>query len=346
MAQKMRAAVLVEPRRFEIELRPLPNIQPHEVLLEVARCGICGTDMHIHDGEFMAHRMPLVPGHEFAGKVIQAGARSGVAEGIRAVVDINHGCGRCYYCRRGQLMNCPSIEQIGIDVDGGFAEYVRVPGHLVIKAPETTPFDVLALTEPVACVVHTAGRSGLTPARSVLVIGAGPIGNLHVQMQRLSGAAPIIVAETSPERAQLAKAAGADVVVSDPSGLLDVVRDWTDGRGVDLAIESVGVTALYEVAQKALRPGGHLAAFGLPKEGSELKVDLLATVLREYSLMGSVAGPGESMHLALALLSHDRFDTTAFTSATYSLEDIATAFKTLPERPDDLKTQIVLNDGL
>jgi L-iditol 2-dehydrogenase len=113
-----------------------------------------------------------------------------------------------------------------------------------------------------------------------------------------------------------------------------------------LAVESVGATALYDVAQLALRPGGHLAAFGLPPEGSELKVDLLTTVLREYSLMGSVAGPGQAMHRALALLCHHRFETAAFTAATYALEDITTAFGTLPERPQDLKTQIVLNDGL
>ncbi|RYG89825.1 dehydrogenase [Loktanella sp. IMCC34160] len=342
----MRAAVLVEPRRFEIELRTVPEIKPDEVLIEVARCGICGTDTHIHDGGFMAHRLPLVPGHEFSGRVVKAGSQSGVAEGIAAVVDINHGCGRCYYCRRNELMNCPSIKQIGIDVDGGFAEYVRVPGHLVIEAPETTPFDVLALTEPVACVVHSATRSGFELARSVLIIGAGPIGNLHVQMQRLTGAAPIIVAETSADRARLAKAAGADAVVNDPQVLMDVVHSLTEGRGVDLAIESVGATALYETAQAALRPGGHLAAFGLPPEGSELKVDLLTTVLRENSLMGSVAGPGQAMHHALSLLSHGRFDTSAFTSATYALEDISTAFETLPERPQDLKTQIILNDNL
>lgn len=346
MTQKMRAAVLVEPRRFELDLRPVPDIQSDEVLLEVARCGICGTDTHIYDGGFMAHRLPLVPGHEFSGRVVQSGAKSGVAEGIAAVVDINHGCGRCYYCRRGQLMNCPSIKQIGIDVDGGFAEYVRVPGHLVIEALETTSFDVLALTEPAACVVHTAVRSGLEPARSVLIIGAGPIGNLHIQMERLTGAAPIIVAETSPERAKLAKAVGADAVVSDPGRLLGVVHEMTDGRGVDLAIESVGATALYEVAQAALRPGGHLAAFGLPPEGSELNVDLLSTVLREYSLMGSVAGPGQAMHRALSLLCHGRFDTTAFTAAAYALDDIGTAFDTLADRPNDLKTQIILNDAL
>lgn len=342
----MRAAVLVEPRRFEIELRPLPNIEPDEALLKVARCGICGTDTHIHDGGFMAHRLPLVPGHEFSGRVAKAGAASGVAEGIAAVVDINHGCGRCYYCRRNQVMNCPSIRQIGIDVDGGFAEYVRVPGHLVIEAPEATSFDVLALTEPVACVVHTALRSGLEPARSVLIIGAGPIGNLHIQMQRLAGAAPIIVAETSPARAQMAKAAGADHVVSDPQDLIDVVHSRTEGRGVDLAIESVGATALYEAAQAALRPGGHLAAFGLPPDGSQLNLDLLSTVLRENSLTGNVAGPGQAMHRALVLLSHGRFDTSAFTAATYALEDIATAFDTLPDRPQDLKTQIILNDAL
>lgn len=341
----MTAAVLVEPGRFEIQRLPVPAIGPEDVLIKVAYCGICGTDSHIFDGQFMLHRLPLTPGHEFSGTVAAAG--SGVSHltiGQKVVVDINHGCGHCYFCRRNEVMSCPSVKQIGIDRAGGFASYVAVPGRLAIAAPPETDMRVLALTEPVACVVRSARKSGVGFARSVLVLGAGPIGNLHVQMMRLVGAAPIIVADRSPERAALALLVGADAAASDPDELAGLVRRMTGGRGVDLAIESVGLKELYAAALDLIRPGGQIAMFGLAHAGDTLALPLLPAVLREYGLKGSVAGMGEDMHDALTLLAHGRFDLEPFTRAVYKLEQIQQAFDTLRDRPGDLKTLIELPD--
>jgi len=202
----------------------------------------------------------------------------------RLVVDINVGCGICYYCRRNEILNCVKAQQIGISCDGAIAEYVRAPANLIIPAPSDTAVEVLALTEPLACVVRAARKSRMTFGQSVVVIGAGPIGNLHVQMARLVGAAPIIVAETSPERAEMACEAGADIAVTNPGLLSETVRKNTAGRGADVVIESVGHPDLYQEAFRLIRPGGHVTTFGITDPGDSVPLDLLQTVLRENSI--------------------------------------------------------------
>jgi 2-desacetyl-2-hydroxyethyl bacteriochlorophyllide A dehydrogenase len=340
----MRAAVLVEPRRFEVREVPVPEPGPEDALIRVRRIGICGTDVHIFNGHYAADRLPMVPGHEFCGTVERVGgAVRHLAPGTTAVVDINIGCGSCYWCRRNEILNCPAMVQVGIGRDGAFAEFVCVPARLVIPAPEAVPPAVLALVEPVSCVVRAARKAGVSFAESVVILGAGPIGNLHVQMMRLVGAAPIIVSDISPDRCRMALEAGADAAVSDPAALRDTVLALTDGRGADLVIESVGHPRLYAEAFRLIRKGGHVAFFGLTGPGETVPVDILRTILEENGLKGSVAGMGQDMHDALTLLAHGRFRTDAFTGASYPLHRIQEAFETLAARPADLKTQIALS---
>lgn len=339
----MKAAVLIAPHRFELRDVVMPQIGPEDALLRVTRTGICGTDLHIFNGHYAADRLPLIPGHEFCGQVAAVGANvRHLSEGQRVVADINIGCGTCYWCRRNEILNCPEMVQLGIHRDGAFAEYVALPARLVIAAPEGVSDAVLALTEPVACVVRAARKAQAGFGQSVVILGAGPVGNLHVQMMRLVGAAPIIVADLSPERCQMALEAGADAAISDPAALQAEVMARTAGRGADLVIESVGSPRLYATAQSLIRKGGHIAFFGLTGPDQALPVDILRTILEENSLKGSVAGMGEDMHDALTLLAHGRFRTDAFTQASFALDDIQIAFETLANRPGDLKTQILL----
>ena len=233
---------------------------------------------------------------------------------------------------------------MGISMDGAFAEYIAVPARLVIAAPADMPFEVLALTEPLACVVRAARKANVTFGQSVVVLGAGPIGHLHVQMLRTIGAAPIIVTDLSPERVACAMRHGADVGVSDPAALSDCVMQATGGRGADIVIESVGLSTLYQQALQLIRKGGHVAAFGLTGPDEILPVDILQTILQENSIKGSVAGSGQDMHDALNFLVHGRIDPAPFLGAEFALEDIQTAFDTFSKRPDDLKTQIVMAD--
>ncbi|MGV8987213.1 MAG: zinc-dependent alcohol dehydrogenase [Cypionkella sp.] len=339
----MKAAVLVEPRRFEVRDVPMPKVGAEDALIRVSRTGICGTDLHIFNGHYVADSLPLIPGHEFCGVIAEVGCNvHHLAPGQRVVADINIGCGTCYWCRRNEILNCPTMTQVGIGRDGAFAEYVALPARLVIPAPDSAPDAVLALTEPVACVVRAARKAKVSFGQSVVILGAGPMGNLHVQMMRLIGAAPIIVADLSHDRCRMALEAGADAAICDPLQLRDQVLALTGGRGADLVIESVGSPRLYATAQTLIRKGGHIALFGLTGAGETLPVDILQTILEENSLKGSVAGMGEDMHDALTLLAHGRFKTDAFTAATYALDDIQTAFDTFAARPADLKTQIIL----
>ncbi|MDJ0824308.1 MAG: alcohol dehydrogenase catalytic domain-containing protein [Rhodobacter sp.] len=339
----MQAAYLVEPGRFDLRDVPVPEPGPGEALIKIARTGICGTDMHIFHGNYAAESLPMIPGHEFTGTVAAVGdGVTGLEEGQPAVVDMNVGCGRCYWCRRNEILNCPDMQQMGITIDGAFAEYIAVPARLVIPAPSQVSPAVLALTEPLACVVRAARKAQVTFGQSVVIIGAGPIGNLHVQLLRTIGAAPIIVSDISAERVQMAVEAGADYGVSDPAALKDTVMQATDSRGADIVIESVGHPALYQEALGLIRKGGHIAAFGLAGAGETLPLDILQTILQENSIKGSVAGMGQDMHDSLTLLSHGRIKTDAFTGAEYPLADIQAAFDSFADRPQDLKTQIVM----
>jgi L-iditol 2-dehydrogenase len=339
----MRAAVLTAPGRIDLRELPDPAPGPDEVVIRVARCGVCGTDLHIVHGRYSADRLPLIPGHEIAGTVESVGtAVDDLSPGGRVIVDNAMSCGRCFHCRRNEPLSCPGMVQLGIHVDGGFAERVRAPARLCIPIPLGMPFDLAALTEPLACVVRAQRKARLSLGESVLVIGAGPVGNLHVQLARLSGAAPIIVAEMNPVRADMAEAAGADVVVRDPARLEQEVRGATEGRGVDLAIESVGAVALYETALRLIRPGGRVAAFGLTPAEARLPLATLDLVLSERAVLGSVAGTGEDMRQALTLLAHGRIETGPFRRESRPLDALADAIRAFERDPAILKMQIVV----
>ena len=324
----MKAAVLVEPERFEMQTVPVPEVGPDDVLIKVSRCGLCGTDIHIFKGHYSADRLPLIPGHEFSGHVVRVGPNAGdFAVGDAVTADINLGCGRCFFCRKNEVLNCATMVQVGIHVDGGLAEYVRVPASHVVRIPQQTPLEIAALTEPVSCIVRAIKKSHLALGESVLVLGAGPIGNLHVQLARQVGAAPIIVSDPNEERAQWAKRSGADIVVSDPDALSDVVKRATEGRGADLVIESVGLPALYEQAFDLVRPGGRILAFGLADPSAKSHYQPFKVVLQELALQGSVAGMGDDMREAMTLIAHGRVQLSEFLETVYPVEKVGEAME-------------------
>ena len=341
--ERMVAAVLRQPGRFELEEVAVPALGRNEVLVKVAHCGICGTDIHIFHGRYAAESLPMIPGHEFTGTVAAVGtAVAHVEVGAKVVADNCKACGHCYYCRRNQLLNCAEICQIGIGCDGGFAEYVVVPEHLVLATEADLSFAELAMVEPIACVVRSAKANKFSLGESVVVIGAGPIGNLQVQMMRLLGCAPVIALELSPARAALAEQVGADIVITDPAKAQATVREATDGRGADHVIEVVGKPELYRLAFELIRPGGHVAAFGLSAPEDTVPLALLDTVLQENSLAGSVAGMGPDMRTALTLVENRRFDLAAFTQDIRPLEQIQATFENIAANPATLKIQFAL----
>jgi 2-desacetyl-2-hydroxyethyl bacteriochlorophyllide A dehydrogenase len=324
----MRAAVLVAPGRFELREVPVPVPGANDVLIRVERCGLCGTDIHIFKGHYSADKLPLIPGHEFSGHVAAIGsAVRGIRPGQPVTADINVGCGQCFYCRKNEILNCPAMVQLGIHVDGGLAEYVRVPASHVVSIPDGTPVELGALTEPVSCIVRAVKRSRLRLGESVLILGAGPIGNLHLQVARQAGAAPIIVSEPNPARAAWARESGADLVIEDGAALREKVLAATGGRGADLVIESVGLPALYEQAFDLVRPGGRVLAFGLADPSAKAHYLPFQVVLKELGLQGSVAGMGDDMHEAMTLIAHQRVRLAPFVETVYPLARIAEAMQ-------------------
>ncbi|ROR98288.1 zinc-dependent alcohol dehydrogenase [Raoultella terrigena] len=337
----MKAAVLTAAKNFEIRQVPVPEYSDDEVLIRVSQCSICGTDIHIFNGHYAQDKLPLIPGHEFSGEIVAVGRRvATLAPGQRVVADINISCGHCYYCRRNELLNCPEIRQLGIHTHGAFAQYVAVPARLVIPVSDEITDSVACLTEPFSCVVRAGKKIGLSVAESVVVIGAGPVGNMHIQMARLLGAAPIIAVELNPQRAELAGQCGADCVITDPERALEQIKQLTQGRGADVVIESVGHPELYKQALTFMRPGGRLLAFGLTDGETDIAIRPLEIILKEQRIQGSVAGMGEDMHQALHLLQHQRFITAPFCQSVHPLEDIQQVFTSLLAQPHYLKVQL------
>ncbi|NVH74108.1 zinc-binding dehydrogenase [Paraburkholderia sp. JPY432] len=337
----MKAAVLVAPMQFDIRDVPIPECGAFDVLIKVERCGICGTDLHIYHGNYSRDRLPLIPGHEFSGTIAAIGdAVQGFTHGQRVTADINLGCRSCFYCRKNEILNCPQRVQLGIHVDGGMAEYVRVPAHAVVPLPPDMPVEQGTMVEPLSCIVRAFRKSHLRLGESVLVIGGGPIGQLHLQLALRAGAAPVILVEPNPQRAALGKELGADHVVSDIARADDLVRAVTNGRGVDIAIESVGSPQLYEQAFTLIRPGGRVIAFGLAKPEHTFRIAALDFVLREQGIQASVAGMGDDMHEAATLLGYRRVDVAPFLTTIYRLDDVQDAFARLAEDRSVLKIQL------
>ena len=269
----MRATVFEQPGKVSVQDRPTPEAGPGEVRLRVAAASLCASDVRVFRGEKYA-RPGVVPGHEIAGVVDAVGeGAEGVAEGDRAIVCPIVACGRCRFCQTGRRNRCTARRTLGYDLDGGFAEALLVPASVValgqvFAVPDALPLEVAALTEPAACVTASLELCRTGIGDSLYVIGAGPMGLLHVLMARAAGAAPIVVSEPLEARREIARRWGADLVL-DPErdDAAAAVRDATGGAGADAVVLSVGAPELVAPALEASRPQGVVNLFaGFPPD--------------------------------------------------------------------------------
>lgn len=303
----MRAVVL--DRGGELAVRsvraPTPGIG--EVLIEVAWCGICGTDRHIYHGEYGGSNLPLTLGHEFAGR-IAVDPSDVLVPGTPVVADINVVCGRCRYCRMGESMACPSITQIGVDRSGAFAPLVCVPAAQVHVLPEHLPLDVAAMTEPLACVVHSQSKLRFTPADSVAVLGAGPIGVLQAQLALARGCACVMVTDVRGERLSALEHIDGIVPIDATADPARTIRWLTDGRGADVVIETAAAPDSYRTAFDAVRAGGQLLVFGIPSRDLEVPVSPYDLVVHELTVRGSNGAAPAAWPVAIDLLASGGID--------------------------------------
>ncbi len=275
MAETMVAIVKPEPKAgADVRDVPKPQIGPRDVLVKVQVASICGTDLHIYNWDQWAQNRihpPLVPGHEFCGNVAAVGSEvTTVKEGDFVSAEMHVNCGKCFQCRTGQAHICQFVKIIGVDADGAFAEYVRIPESNIWKLDPAIPADYASILDPLGNAVHTV-LAGEIAACSVAVVGCGPIGLFSIAVARAVGATQVFALEVNEHRRNIAKKMKADYVL-DPStqDVKKIVMEATGGIGVDVVLEMSGKTPGIRTGFDILRLGGRVSLLGIPSKPVEL----------------------------------------------------------------------------
>ncbi len=346
----MKAGILYNDRDMRLGDAPDPQVGPHEVLVETSHTGICGTDLHIYRGEFRARvTYPAIIGHEFGGIIREVGKEvKGLRAGDPVVVDPIIPCGACPACLAGHVNVCRSLKLLGIDLDGGFGQYVAAPVNRVYPLPDSILMAHAPMVEMYSLGHHILQRGRVQPGESVAILGAGKLG-LSVLDVLCHSASPALtlVADLQPFRLGIARKLGADhalnIMQEEP---VERVLELTQGAGVDCVIEAVGHYHLVEgqeapmsQAVKMLRPGGRIVTTGLGEQLSA--VDFKTVVLKEAEIIGSRVTLGE-FRRAIRLLAKGLLHPELLITHQMPLRDITAAFdKVDQEDPGTLK--VVLN---
>jgi L-iditol 2-dehydrogenase len=329
----MKALVLSDYKRLEIDDLPVPQPADDEVLIRIKACGICGSDVHGYDGSTGRRIPPIVMGHEAAGVVESVGSRvTGFGVGDRVTFDSTVYCGKCFYCDRGQVNLCDHREVIGVSTPrfrrmGAFAEFVTVPARIAYRLPETMPYAHAALIEAVSVAVHGASLTPVQAGDTAVVVGAGMIGLLTMQAVRLAGAERVLVVDVDDTRLKLAEELGAtETLNSKTMNAVDQIQKRTSGRGADVAVECVGITDAIALSVESVRKGGAVTLVG--NVAPKIELGLQSVVSRQIRLQGSCASCGEYPD-AIARMAQGKIRVEPLVSATAPLEEGARWFERL-----------------
>jgi len=334
----MKAAVLTRPQELKIEERAQSQVGPDDILIRVHTCGVCGTDSRLFHGEHTV-TFPVVPGHEFSGTIEELGVQvRHLKVGDPVTIDPNIVCRVCTFCRRGDIQLCERLTAIGVNRDGGFAEYCLAPAEQAYRLPDGLALEAGAFAEPLACCLHGLDRARFSPGAKVLIVGGGSIGQLMLQLVRRGGASTVAVSEPNGYRRQMAVDLGADMAV-DPSGpdAAAALRDATDG-GADLTIECAGHEKAVEQAVQAARRGGVVLLFGVSGPEAQARIRPYDIFLRELTLVGSFINPFTHQR-AIQALAAGQVDPCRIVSHRFAVDQTAEALR-VSRSPEALKVLI------
>jgi len=324
----MKAIVYDKPGSFSLADVPTPAPGPDDVLIEVIVAGVCGTDLHLHDGEF-GPTYPLTPGHEICGEVVELGsAVTTLLIGDLVTFDNTGSCGHCEECRRAKPEYCTTILAQGVNAAGGFAEFVLASANRCFVVNDLDP-EVAVFTEPIACVVHGLDKLELTPGAKVLLIGAGPTGLVLTQLLRASGAGYLVVAAPTQAKLDIALERGADLIVkidrTNPTAAYDQLREMA-GTGFDYVIDATGVVKVLDEALALLRVGGTVFVYGMAAESAKWTIAPYDIFRRELTIKGSFAQQF-AFDRALLALRTGRVDTSGMVTHRFGLDQYAEALE-------------------
>jgi len=330
----VRAVQIERPGVVRVVEVPDPVPAAGEVLVSVGACGICGTDLHILDGEFPPAPYPIVPGHEAAGSVVALGENvEGISLGARVGIDPSLFCGACEFCRDGRGNLCAAWGAVGDTRDGALAELVCVPQQNLYPIPAEMDFQSAALIEPVSCAVHALDRLSLRVGDETLVCGAGTMGLIMASLLRKAGAARVALVDINEER--LGKAAELGFTDSAPS-----IEALSAHRpGFDKVIDATGVPAVIQQGLETVRKGGTLLIFGVAPPGAQVWLEPFRIYNEEITVIGSMAVL-DSYDRALQLVAGGVIDTRAIVTHTYVLDEFEDAMEAA-RRGSGLKVQVL-----
>src|SRR6267154_1184827 len=343
----MKALLLSKYNHLEIADQPKPTPQPDEVLIQVAACGICGSDVHGYDGSAGRRIPPIVMGHEAAGQIAAVGSGvTGLAEGDRVTFDSTIYCGDCGYCKRGEVNLCDHRQVLGVSCGdysraGAFAEFVAVPARVVYKLPESISFAEAAMLEAVAVAIHGVSLAKISAESTALVVGAGTIGVLTLQALRAAGCKRVLVSEVDATRLKMAKELGAEDVLLACAEVVAQILQRTGGVGVDVAIEAVGRNETVNSVIASVRKGGTVVLVG--NISPEVTLPLQKVVTRQIRLQGSCASAGEYPE-AIALMASGAIRVKPLITAIAPLAEGPAWFERLYAREPNL-LKVVLTPG-
>lgn len=311
----MKAAVLKGIENLEMEDISRPTPSPQEILIKVKACSICGTDIRVYHHGHKHMRFPRITGHELSGEIVEIGKRvEGHKLGEKVAIAPAIPCGRCHYCRRGMQSMCINLTAIGYHYDGGFAEFMVVPEDAVRNGcvntiPSELSFEEAALAEPLACAINGQQLSQIGLGNTVVVVGAGPLGCIHLQLAKAKGASRTILVELSRERIDFAKKFAFPDIVINPSSenAIQRIKEETEGRGADRIIVSCPSGKAQEESLSMVAPRGIINFFGgLPLDNPFIKFNSNLIHYGEFYVVGTHGSAPYHNELALSLISQEK----------------------------------------
>lgn len=322
----MKAALFEKPHHLSVGQHPLRALAGLEVLVRVKVCGVCGTDVHIVRGESRS-TPPVILGHEYAGSVQDVGVGvTAFTPGQEVAIDPNIACGICYFCRRGEIHLCSHLRALGVDIDGGMAEFCIVPEHQLYLLPDGFPAIASAFIEPVSCAVHGIDRAKIKLGDTVVILGAGTIGLMMLQLCQSTGAATTIVVEPLEQKRSLAQKLGATHVLN--PGEMNIQNAVTDltGVGADIVIDCAGRISTAQESLHLARRGGTVEFFGVCPIGQAFPIEPNLVYFKELTIIGSYINP-LTFDRAIRVLASGIVRVDDFPINRFSLDDVHEALR-------------------